>query len=286
MLTRKKDSAQKPSIDQALLDELNTLSLALAERGGLDRSVEHGVLAARLIRSLSLEEWMEIKELYALDSWFAIPVHAKSGEAVQAINTLLEDLSFQSDHDPLTRLANRRYLERYLKTELGRAERTGTTMSLIMLDLDYFKNVNDTYGHLCGDMVLQQLGKLLNRARRHYDMAARYGGEEFVLILPGIPAHNAKLTAERLLRRFSEIEFKCDGCPPFHMTFSGGVAWANQENGYCADPSVLLRQADEALYAAKRQGRNRIVIAGNPKCGNISTMVLAEEKKFLFSKME
>lgn len=98
-----------------------------------------------------------------------------------------------SVRDPLTNLFNRRYLEETLKREVGRTEREQTTLGIIMLDVDHFKRINDTFGHAAGDAVLQRLGKLLSRSVREVDVACRYGGEEFVLVLPGVSLEVAKV---------------------------------------------------------------------------------------------
>lgn len=274
------------SLDQKVLDELQSLIKVLSDRVDKPDGEENALLLARLVEDLPAEEWLALSQEHNLRSWLALPLASDAARAVSTLSETIDKLVFQRDHDPLTGLANRRYLERFLKTELERAERTGGALSVIMIDLDRFKSVNDTYGHLCGDKVLQKLGSFLSRSQRSYDLAARYGGEEFVIILPGVSYVRAKATAERLLARFSEIEFKCDTHEPFSMTFSGGVSGVSPKSGYKFSPTELLKMADDALYAAKRAGRNRIEVAEGAVEAVTDTMVMAEEKQFLFKNPE
>lgn len=273
-------------LDREVLDELQDVIKVLADRVNRPESEQKAVLVARLVEDISAEEWLALSQQHHLRSWLGLPLTEDAAKAVSALSETINKLVFQRDHDPLTGLANRRYLERFLKTEMERAERTGGSLCVVMLDLDHFKRVNDTYGHLCGDKVLQKLGSFLSRSRRSYDLAARYGGEEFVVILPGVSFMRAKATAERLLAKFSEIEFKCDAHEPFNMTFSGGVAGISPKTGYKFSPEELLKLADEALYAAKREGRSRIEVSRGAAEAVTDTMVMAEEKQFLFKNPE
>lgn len=273
-------------LDRQVLEELQSVVKVLADRVAAPEGGGEAVLLARLVEGISAEEWLALSQTHNLRSWLALPLGADAARALGTLTDTLDKLVFQRDHDPLTGLANRRYMERFLKTEMERAERTGSALSLIMLDLDRFKAVNDTYGHLCGDMVLRKMGAFLQNSQRSYDLAARYGGEEFMIILPGISFMRARATAERLLGRFSQIEFECEAQPPFHMTFSAGVAGLSPKTGYKFSPREFIKQADEALYAAKRAGRNRIEVSTGTVEALADTMVLAEEKQFLFKNPE
>lgn len=273
-------------LDQAVLDELQNLVKVLADRVDRPEDKKKAVLVARLIENMSSDEWMALSQEHNLRSWLALPLETHAARAVSTLTDTLDKLVFQRDHDPLTGLANRRYMERFLKTEMERAARTNSSLSVIMLDLDNFKRVNDNYGHLCGDKVLQKLGTFLSRSQRSYDLAARYGGEEFVVILPGISFMRARAMAERLLIKFNEIEFKCDTHKPFRMTFSGGVSGLSAKTGYRFSSEKLIKMADEALYSAKRKGRNRIEVSEGAVEAITETMVMAEEKQFLFKKPE
>jgi len=173
------------------------------------------------------------------------------------IEALQESLREQAIRDPLTGLFNRRYLDDTLARELARAGRAGSPISLVMIDLDHFKRINDTYGHRAGDLVLMALGNLLESNTRRSDICCRFGGEEFVIILPDAPAGVAFHRAERLREVFAaqEIAFAADR---IRATFSVGVA-AFPEHGQ--EIEQVLRKADEALYKAKSAGRNRVVAA-------------------------
>ncbi len=168
-------------------------------------------------------------------------------------NELLRELS---NTDPLTHLYNRRYLTKVLNNELLRAERSGDCLALILLDIDHFKRVNDTYGHQNGDIVLSMIAEIVQKLLRCYDIAARYGGEEFILVLPGTTLAGGVEVAERLREEVQAITF----APPMGkltVTISLGVAIFPSLS--IDDMESLIRQADEALYRAKQSGRNRVV---------------------------
>lgn len=165
-----------------------------------------------------------------------------------------EEFRHLAEIDPLTEAFNRRALIGRLVKEVERTERYGTALALLMIDLDNFKQVNDTYGHFAGDRVLQQLVTILRREQRAVDMVARYGGEEFVVVLPETGLPGARIFAERILRRVGSHEFS-DGSPSVRVTVSIGIATFPDER--VKDHESLLRLADDNLYKAKRDGRNR-----------------------------
>jgi diguanylate cyclase (GGDEF)-like protein/PAS domain S-box-containing protein len=162
--------------------------------------------------------------------------------------------------DSLTGLFNRRYFDEALKTEFYRAKRYGENLSLIILDIDYFKNYNDHYGHLAGDDCLRQIGTLLNSIiGRVSDIAARYGGEEFVVILPKTDYNGAKTIAEHIRKAIEElmIPHERSSIAKYITVSVGGVTVGTSELNV---PEQVVLLADEALYHAKRGGRNRIEI--------------------------
>ena len=162
--------------------------------------------------------------------------------------------------DELTGLPNRRDLDRMFKAELGRAERSENPLSVLMMDLDNFKQFNDRHGHLEGDSLLSEASHFLNLNLRPADIAARYGGEEFVVLLPDTTKRQAASLAERLRQEFAEACQGADDSSPW-VTISIGVAtWP--EDGKSKDD--LIRAADTAMYAAKRAGRNRVRTAVFP----------------------
>ena len=172
-------------------------------------------------------------------------------------NELLKELS---NTDPLTRLYNRRYLMEILDREFQRSHRKRGNLSLVLLDIDHFKKINDSYGHQEGDVVLAGVAETTRAVLRRYDIAARYGGEEFIRVLPETPADEAYAVAARLREAVQEMTFPRP-MENLTVTISLGVATYPSERIDCIDS--LIRQADEALYRAKQTGRNRVEIGGS-----------------------
>jgi diguanylate cyclase (GGDEF)-like protein len=177
-------------------------------------------------------------------------------DALKKSNQLLLQLS---NTDPLTGLHNRRYLMDTLAREVERSCRTDIPLSLVMIDIDHFKRVNDTYGHQVGDAVLVAVAALLQGQLRPYDTAARFGGEEFVQVLPSTELAAAGAVAERLRKLTANLSFAKEGAADLELTISAGVAIVSP--GSIVNADDLIRQADTALYRAKQDGRNRVVLA-------------------------
>ncbi|MGB8983094.1 MAG: histidine kinase N-terminal 7TM domain-containing protein [Anaerolineales bacterium] len=171
------------------------------------------------------------------------------------IGLLQSQLREQAIRDPLTNLFNRRYLEETLDRELARARREAYPVCIIMLDLDHFKKVNDTYGHDGGDQVLKALANTLAEQSRRGDFACRYGGEEFVVVMPNITRHTAYERAKKLRRKLNALEIPYE-CHTLTTTISMGIA-AFPDHGDTR--KALLRAADRAMYAAKEAGRDHIL---------------------------
>ncbi|HOP09864.1 MAG TPA: diguanylate cyclase [Oscillospiraceae bacterium] len=171
---------------------------------------------------------------------------------------LKETLRQQSIRDALTGLFNRRYMEESLERELRRAMRNNKTVGVIMIDIDHFKNFNDAFGHDGGDALLRELGVLLKQALRGGDIVCRYGGEEFVMVLPEIALEDAKKRAEEVRQGIKNLSVYHLGKPLDKCTVSLGVA-VFPENGNTAE--TILKAADNALYRAKNEGRDRVVAA-------------------------
>lgn len=167
-----------------------------------------------------------------------------------------EQLRRLSITDSLTGLHNRRYVTERVIEEFHEGRRYGRELSIIIIDIDNFKTVNDTYGHPAGDEVLRQLAALLEREKRKSDVAGRYGGEEFVLVMPHTGKLEAAAMAERLRKKFEERVFTSGG-RPFSLTISLGVSSLTAEIREVDD---LLKLADTALYTAKAQGKNRVAV--------------------------
>ena len=165
-----------------------------------------------------------------------------------------EQMRHLAETDPLTNCFNRRALMEKLEQEMDRAARYATMLTGMMIDIDNFKQINDTHGHLVGDRVLKQLSNLLKREQRSVDIVARYGGEEFVVLLPETTSAESRNFAERILRRVATHEFGESG-RPVRVTISIGIASYPGER--VTDGESLLRLADNHLYRAKSDGRNR-----------------------------
>lgn len=176
-------------------------------------------------------------------------------EEARADNARLETLAHT---DPVTHLLNRRGLVRRLTSELDRVRRYNAPLALLLIDLDRFKSVNDTYGHLAGDNVLTEMGNLLQRAARSVDVVGRYGGEEFVVVLPETHADGALILAERIREKIANHRFTFGQGITSHITASIGIA--NFPSAGIHSPEELLHAADVALYKAKESGRNAVCV--------------------------
>jgi two-component system cell cycle response regulator len=158
--------------------------------------------------------------------------------------------------DPLTGLYNRRYMERHLATLIEQAAARGKPLTALVIDIDYFKSVNDTYGHDAGDDVLREFATRIRKSVRNIDLACRYGGEEFVIVMPETDMAVATIVAERLRRRIASESFPIQqGARTIAVTISIGIATLDSTDDNVA---TLLKRADQALYRAKRDGRNRV----------------------------
>lgn len=175
-------------------------------------------------------------------------------EEITSLQARLEDLAAR---DPLTGLFNRRHLDEALARALAGGNGAQAPLTLVMIDIDHFKHINDTHGHLAGDEMIKALARLLTWRVRGQDLACRYGGEEFVLMLPGTRMEAAAPLADALRREFEELRVEFEG-RSLQATLSFGLAAFPEHE---PDPRVLLQQADKALYAAKLQGRNRVVLS-------------------------
>lgn len=167
-------------------------------------------------------------------------------------------LSEISARDTLTGLYNRWYVMEKIDSEMNRALRHGAPMSVLMLDLDHFKNVNDSFGHSVGDQVLKNVGQVLRESCRVYDVPGRYGGEEFCIVLPETRVGNTSAVAERIRSRLASTKIPI-GSTSVTVTASIGVAGLDSSSDESVvSAAALLDRADQALYSAKHHGRNRV----------------------------
>jgi two-component system cell cycle response regulator len=202
-------------------------------------------------RDLSLED-VEFADT-VVNAAIAAIKRAQALESTRADNRRLEALATT---DPLTRLLNRRALLERLSREVDRAKRYESMLTLLLLDIDHFKRINDERGHLVGDAVLRQIGALVEASVRTVDIAARYGGEEFVLLLPETSQDGGIIFAERLRESIERYPFDASGEEPLHLTASIGVATFPAPRVDSTED--LFARADEALYRAKSGGRNQV----------------------------
>jgi len=172
------------------------------------------------------------------------------------VGRILADLRYRSRHDGLTGLLNRRAMEEILLAQMQRSRRTGESFTVLMLDLDHFKNINDQHGHATGDRALKHTAAALRSELREVDAIGRFGGEEFLIVMPGATADAARPVAERLRAALVTDAPRVDGAP-LPLSASIGIAqW--HERG--EEPSRLLMRADAALYQAKQRGRDCVVV--------------------------
>ncbi|MFL5780066.1 MAG: diguanylate cyclase [Thermoleophilaceae bacterium] len=236
---------------RAVVDDVYALAAPLLGRLGTSSTVEQvGVVSiARRERPFDEQEY----ELFAY----------LTGQAAVSIENvdLHETVRLQAVTDELTGLSNRNHFQETLDSEIERSRRFGTDVGVVMLDIDDFKQVNDTYGHPQGDLVLVEVGRVLRELSRDIDEPARYGGEELAVILPQTDLNGAELLAERMRSAIADLQIKrTDGDGVLHVTASFGVA---SLPACASDRESLIAEADAALYRAKRAGKNR-VMRGEP----------------------
>jgi two-component system cell cycle response regulator len=176
-----------------------------------------------------------------------------SGKNIE--NAYHEEIYRLTTIDGLTQVFNKRYFMETLERELSRSRRYSRELSLVIFDIDHFKNVNDTYGHLAGDYILKQLAELVKQNIRREDFLARYGGEEFAVILPELERPQAIKMAEKVIKLISDYDFLFEG-NHIPITVSIGVATLNEDTAEGID---FIKIADNNLYEAKKTGRDRVV---------------------------
>lgn len=233
-----------------------------------DRKDEESTILARVARKESLDHFETVrqaKDHRLIDISATIsPIFNDKGELIGASKIARDisahkraehELELLSQTDSLTNLKNRRHFMKIADQELARSIRYNRPLSLLMIDLDHFKKVNDTYGHLAGDRVLQNLGAMCRESFREEDVVGRMGGEEFAVMLPETPLEKAMEVAERFRQTMADAAMAMDHGLPLHCALSVGVTTLVDSQ---TNLDTLLSQADKALYDAKNQGRNRV----------------------------
>nr|HPG93193.1 GGDEF domain-containing protein [Dokdonella sp.] len=187
-----------------------------------------------------------------------LPVIATSGFLLMCGDRLNKDLSRLAMLDPLTGVSNRRTMTELANKAIAASKRHGRALSLLILDIDHFKRINDQFGHEAGDLALCRFVQLVREMMRESDVIARLGGEEFVLILPDSDERAALAVAERIRQRLDNSDFSISGWPvPLRASIGVGTLGPEVSN-----LETLLRETDRAMYEAKRSGRNRVVAVG------------------------
>lgn len=230
--------------------------------------VEYGDSAVDAVEAMNLIQHCLDQAQFEMSDFYQVLAQQRAEQhlaEMEEMNRKLEEISVR---DALTSLYNRRYFQDRLEQEFHRGQRHQRPVGLVMVDIDHFKRVNDTYGHQIGDEILRGVARLLMEGTRTIDIAGRYGGEEFAVILPETPLAEAHQVAERLRERVAATvlhRLVVDGVETeaIHCTISLGVS-AYAGTGYAA-PADFLRAADEALYAAKHAGRNQVQVAPEPR---------------------
>ena len=263
--------------DQCLALRRGEIHLARAAYSGLrckhimeDQPTEYMcvpmVAQGEIIGLLSLQSSLNVENqasggeagcLTEIDQHIAVTVAKQISLAIANLN-LRENLHLQAIVDPLTGLFNRRYLKEAFDREIHRANRRNMPVGVMIIDLDHFKRINDSFGHDAGDLVLVTLAGLLKKNIRQEDISCRYGGEEFLVILPEMATESTLQRAEKLREIFRQLEVKHMGASLGVITASFGVA---SYPAHGKDLEEIVRAADAALYRAKEQGRDRVVVA-------------------------
>lgn len=207
------------------------------------------------------------------------------GEISTSFNIMaqkLEDSSHQmrqlASTDTLTKLSNRFAMDSFLETAFTSAKYNNSALSVLMFDIDHFKRVNDTYGHVAGDQVLLKVSHILSKSFRTIDMLARYGGEEFVAVLPGCMANQAAVIGSRVIKAVEEAEIEISSEAFIRVTVSCGISEILRTDTCYTD---IVKRSDTALYHAKQAGRNRIAWNKEGRCFDVDLQVV--EKKYSVS---
>lgn len=216
---------------------------------------ESGTLEFEIVGLKGTHRWLDTHAVPMRDVKGQITGLLAVTRDITARKRVDQELKRLAQIDSLTNLANRRHFMELAEQELSRTLRYGGPLSVLMLDLDHFKNINDTYGHKIGDLVLQKFGGLVRQTLRDVDAVGRVGGEEFAVVLPQTDGEHALEVAERLCRLTADTAVALDQGRPLHFTVSIGLTTLAGAN---SNIDTLLGQADQALYEAKNSGRNRV----------------------------
>ena len=232
-------------------DNLSSYASALTQFAEfLDTNSDPAAIAAEARRMLVGTRSMEVSQRQLESGMSGI------NREVETLRQQLEQVKRESLTDALTSISNRKAFDSALEQSIETAREESTSFSLLMLDIDHFKQFNDTYGHLVGDKVLRFIASILTRCLKGSDLAARFGGEEFAVILPSTPLQGATTVAEQIRKSISAGELKDKENGKRYGRISVSIGIAEYHSGEAA--SGLIERADQALYTAKKNGRNRV----------------------------
>lgn len=210
----------------------------------------------RLIGILLLGERIDLGDGVTFSKYDKEQISSIASLAAIAINNAA--LVEMTTTDMMTRLKLKTYFYTILADKIDTSVSEKIPLAVLMLDIDHFKNFNDTYGHACGDYVLQEVSRLISEGVRNHDLAARYGGEEFVVMLYNSDAESAMMVAERIRKNIEECDFVYEG---LHMTVTISIGISTLASDSYVKPKELVDKADQALYISKNNGRNRSTLA-------------------------
>ncbi len=217
-----------------------------------------GITKALVSRGAETDRFLDIIMMTFTTTFIISSIEISRKKTIQKLENVQEELRVLATTDPLTGLLNRRFFIELAEAEIKRSVRYKTSLSVLMIDIDHFKAVNDNYGHKAGDLALMKISSLLKSSLRDIDLVGRYGGEEFIILLPESDKRNSLIIAERIRKKIENTEIDINNSEKLHQTVSIGVAESNPEQQYTLD--TLTLQADKALYCSKNTGRNKSTV--------------------------
>lgn len=266
---------------QKIIEELHDLEQYIAANTDWDKSNDNAMALLKVFKGLKEEDWKDISSRFSVDpSWLSFSLNDKKFSTLLKLLETISHLSLAKDRDPLTGLNNRGFFQRVLSREMEKSHSYKVPLTLVIMDIDDFKVINDTHGHVCGDEVIKDLASILSNEIRSGDYAARIGGEEFALILPG----TGKVKSEPLLRRIlSVIRKSYSSCSTGQdkIPFTVSIGAATYRGKAQLRVEELLAQADRQLYQVKNSGKNSLKIVSAVEMVDEKSMVRRDEKDFL-----
>ncbi|MFO7726700.1 MAG: GGDEF domain-containing protein [Desulfonatronovibrio sp.] len=274
---------KNPDQIHKLMQELRLLEKSLHDHAAVSESpvTDKSVALVKIFKGLTEERMRSIISENQIDpSWMPLSLNGQKFNTVLKLLDTIENLSLARDRDSLTGLYNRGFFQRVLEREMEKSYTYKVPLTLAMMDIDDFKVINDTHGHVCGDEVLKKLADILMSQIRSGDYVARFGGEEFALILPGTSKINALPLLERILKKVSQDFVSCSvNNEKIYYTLSIGSA--TYRGRAVLRPEELLSQADRELYKVKDSGKNSVSAVSAHETIDETSMVMRDEKDFL-----